>query len=234
MTFYHKQKILTVIGLLISILFILSIQSLAEAEIYKWVDEKGVIHFSDTPPSDNTAEVLPESPVNKIGGAEPIPHKSPSRARSEGMKEEEKNRLRKMIGDYESKIDKSREAIKQYQGKIAELRDKQPFSRHVETKTGSYFAIDDYGTIEEYEKKIEDEKSKINLNKLTAVPQQHANPITLPDSQPKETVGKPVDPFSQLHKTQTLTPKNQSNPIRILPYGPIDQMSYVHRSIILL
>jgi glutaredoxin len=51
------MKIMKYLGLFL-LLVILSM--LATAEIYKWVDENGKIHFSDTPPVNNNAETLDE------------------------------------------------------------------------------------------------------------------------------------------------------------------------------
>lgn len=45
-------------------LFILAIPFAAAAEVYKWVDENGVVHYSETPPPDRTTETVevPEAP----------------------------------------------------------------------------------------------------------------------------------------------------------------------------
>ncbi|MBW2038753.1 MAG: DUF4124 domain-containing protein [Deltaproteobacteria bacterium] len=144
MNLSDRQKILTILSSLFFIFIIFSLQSLTEAEIYKWVDEKGVMHFSDTPPSDKGAEVLTGPPVNKIGGPEPTRHTSPSISRSERMKE--KNRLRKIIKDYEINIDKLRENIKQYKAKIAKLKDRKHdmWGYYKTYGSRSYYVIENY------------------------------------------------------------------------------------------
>ena len=45
----------------------LSSQTLSHADLYKWVDEKGVFHMSDTPPEAGTA---PKYTVEKTGSDE--------------------------------------------------------------------------------------------------------------------------------------------------------------------
>jgi glutaredoxin len=42
----------TVMAFLVSFFMVLTIAGLAPAEVYKWVDENGVIHFTDSPPQD--------------------------------------------------------------------------------------------------------------------------------------------------------------------------------------
>ncbi|QBC45082.1 DUF4124 domain-containing protein [Iodobacter fluviatilis] len=41
------------------------------AEIYKWKDDAGVMHYSDQPPKDNKADIVKtkDLPVNSIAGA---------------------------------------------------------------------------------------------------------------------------------------------------------------------
>lgn len=55
------MKIMKYLGLFV-LLVILS--KLATAEIYKWVDENGKIHFSDTPPVNNNAEKIDEQKLS--------------------------------------------------------------------------------------------------------------------------------------------------------------------------
>lgn len=163
MNFSDRQKISIIVSSLLFSFFPFSFQSLVRAEMYKWVDEKGVIHFSDTPPSDREADLLPETPVNKIGGGKPAHHTRPSISGSE-RKEAEKNRLRRITREYEREIDKLTENIKQYRTKIADLEDRKRFMVGYSKTYGSrsYYVIEDYdGMIREYEKKIEDAKRNI-------------------------------------------------------------------------
>jgi len=41
------------------------------AEIYKWVDENGKLHFSDSPRENGTAEIIDLEPAVKIGTVKP-------------------------------------------------------------------------------------------------------------------------------------------------------------------
>lgn len=143
---------------------ICSFHSISQAEIYKWVDERGVIHFSDTPPNDKKVEILPEAPVNKIGGTEPTVHTGPSLSSSESMKEEEKSRIRRSIKYYQTKMDVSLENIKKYKSKISEWEDRKSMFLGYYKSFGkrSYYVIEDYdGKIRYYEEKIEDEQRNI-------------------------------------------------------------------------
>ena len=43
----------------------------AEAKVYKWVDEDGVVHFSDTPPDESKSAnsetlIIPKTPASAI------------------------------------------------------------------------------------------------------------------------------------------------------------------------
>lgn len=163
MNFSDRQKISIIIGLLLFIFFSFSFECLVRAEIYKWVDEKGVMHFSDTPPRDREADILPESPANTIGGGEPTHHTRPSISGSE-KKEAEKNRLSRIMRSYRGKIDKLNQNIKQYRTRVADLKDRKRFMFGYYKTYGSrsYYVIEDYdGMIGEYEKKIEDAKRNI-------------------------------------------------------------------------
>lgn len=59
-------------------LLLLALPAQAQGGLYKWVDEKGVVHYSDTPPAGKAAgklHVAPQPPLD--GGAQ-----SPQRSRS--------------------------------------------------------------------------------------------------------------------------------------------------------
>jgi len=55
---------------IITLLLIVS-GSLAHAEIYKWVDENGKVHFSDTPHEEAEVETVEVEPAVKIGTVKP-------------------------------------------------------------------------------------------------------------------------------------------------------------------
>ena len=58
-----------VITLLLSFSFLSS--SATYAEIYKWVDENGKVHFGDAPPSSKEAQSVNLKPVNSFSGNQP-------------------------------------------------------------------------------------------------------------------------------------------------------------------
>jgi len=51
--------------IMIAILFVLGFSGIAEAEIYKWIDDKGKVHFGDAPPSKEKAEQIDEEELAK-------------------------------------------------------------------------------------------------------------------------------------------------------------------------
>ena len=55
-------------------LLILALNAQAQGGLYKWVDEKGAVHYSDTPPPGRRiekAKILPQPPLD--GSASPQP-----------------------------------------------------------------------------------------------------------------------------------------------------------------
>lgn len=48
-------------------LLILALCQPAGAEMYKWVDQDGVTHFSDTPPPDQAVETMETAPPSDSG-----------------------------------------------------------------------------------------------------------------------------------------------------------------------
>jgi hypothetical protein len=100
----------------------------AQTEVYKWVDEDGVVHFGDAPPDESTSTetlVIPKAP------AAPAPNQSSTNSpaastSSDGSEEKdvetpdlyEKTDISKLsIADLDARCDEAREA------KIAPLRE---------------------------------------------------------------------------------------------------------------
>lgn len=78
----------------------------AQAAMYKWVDEKGVTHFSETPPPDGKASKIEARPLPRLSpGAEP---------KAESWKDRElefrKRRLEKEQSDEATRTRTSRDA----------------------------------------------------------------------------------------------------------------------------
>ncbi len=53
-----------ILGYVALVFALMGLQS-TSADVYKWTDEKGKIHFSDAPPAENTAEKLDEAELAK-------------------------------------------------------------------------------------------------------------------------------------------------------------------------
>ena len=51
-------------GLALSIVVVFYLNLPAHAEIYKWTDEQGRVHFSDKPPGENTSQYHLRTPVS--------------------------------------------------------------------------------------------------------------------------------------------------------------------------
>jgi prefoldin subunit 5 len=90
------------------------------SDIYKWVDEKGVEHFSDSPPPNKEAEKLQSRSIDKIGGTETIPPKA-SEGHSDSYINNQISSLEESIKNYEKEINKCEEDIKGYQQEIKKL-----------------------------------------------------------------------------------------------------------------
>ena len=50
----HDAKLMKVLWGALAILLVLTLMPIAEAQIYKWKDERGRWQFSDKPPADET------------------------------------------------------------------------------------------------------------------------------------------------------------------------------------
>lgn len=57
------------IALAVSVVAVSSVGTVAAAEIYKWVDENGTTHYSDTRPSGVKSSVLTDSKLSVIPGS---------------------------------------------------------------------------------------------------------------------------------------------------------------------
>lgn len=57
-------------------LLLLSLNAPAQGSLYKWVDEKGVVHYSDTPPPGKAAGKLKAAPQPPLDGSTQTPQRS--------------------------------------------------------------------------------------------------------------------------------------------------------------
>jgi hypothetical protein len=145
---------------------ILAFSFRASSEIYKWVDEKGVVHFSDSPPPDREAEKLKERPIDKIGGTETIPPKASERYSASSIKNQI-SYLEERIKYYETEIEKCEKDIEDYQQKIKELEKKEwDLPNHYRSHSeGDYYdrLRKSYDSrIEGYQKRIKEKENLIS------------------------------------------------------------------------
>jgi len=76
----------TLFLLLLSCLLSISLSRSSNAVMYKWVDEKGVLHFGDTPPANRKTaiESLPTRPQDDVDIAPTMPEKARQLKKAEG------------------------------------------------------------------------------------------------------------------------------------------------------
>jgi predicted ribosome quality control (RQC) complex YloA/Tae2 family protein len=135
------------------------------SDIYKWVDEKGVVHYADSPPPDKEAEKLRKRPVDKIGGTEPISPKA-GKGHSDSYFKNQISHLEDKIKKYENRINDCEGDIKNYQEQIKKLEKKiWDIPRHFSSqRQADYYdrLKESYESdIERYKRQIEDKKKQI-------------------------------------------------------------------------
>lgn len=110
---------------LIVFLFFLCLPGLTEAKLYKWVDENGVTHFSNTaPPQDTTVHTRDEvkgaaSAINNSGGLDQVLHDYKKDSLQNDIDEFEKrsktrsgSQNNRSIDLYEGWVNRDKETIK--------------------------------------------------------------------------------------------------------------------------
>jgi hypothetical protein len=72
-----------------------------EAQIYKWVDEKGTVHFGQSPPPEGSGvvETLPEGPGAPVVQGGPQPYKEDYEREDVFDRMDDRRRLRDSAGD---------------------------------------------------------------------------------------------------------------------------------------
>ncbi len=135
----------------------------AYADIYKWVDEKGVTHFTDSPPPDKEAEKLQERPVEKMGGTEAITLQG-GETYSDNYSQN-RTYLEETIRYYETEINNCERDIRDYQRQIKELEKKiwdlpSHYSSHSAADSSDRLKKSYESSIEQYKSRIEDKKNQ--------------------------------------------------------------------------
>ena len=83
---------------LLLLLGVLALQAMAQGGLYKWVDEKGVVHYSDKPPAGRSGQTLKVAPQPPLEGSAAPPRSrgwqeqlqdSNERRHQEGKKQQE-------------------------------------------------------------------------------------------------------------------------------------------------
>ena len=91
--------------------------ALASDGLYKWIDDKGVVHYSDTPPVGKAARKIGASPQPHLDNSQAPPH---SRSWQEQLQESNERRFReeknqqaqqKKAQEAESKCSQARRAL---------------------------------------------------------------------------------------------------------------------------
>lgn len=98
---------------LIFLVFLLSLVGISLAAIYKWVDEEGNVHYSDSPASDRKAEQLHVKP--------PPPKYERDKSRQRLQKLLEEQRQRQQLRKHEAKEKKQAALRKADANKFADL-----------------------------------------------------------------------------------------------------------------
>ena len=96
-------------------------QSAAQEEIYRWVDDKGVVHFGDRPPQQADVEKIsiPESQIQPSEGSDPVDQEasqSPQPNLAQQLREERAEARKKREANAEVTVEscaKARELVSQ-------------------------------------------------------------------------------------------------------------------------
>ncbi len=100
-------------------LLLCSLPLAASAQIYKWTDDKGQVHFSQNPPAQgNYQDVTPELPVSGTSTSAPAKHPRSAASGSSGGDAAQQQALQAKA-DNEERCAKARERISFLQEKTA-------------------------------------------------------------------------------------------------------------------
>lgn len=112
--------------LIISVLYVVS----AQAEVYKWVDEKGSVHYGDRPVAGSQAVEVKQHVV---------PHKPAATSGDELSRDEKRQRISDMLEEDRLAKNKQREKKnKERKRKKQECNRLKDHQRHVERASGLY------------------------------------------------------------------------------------------------
>ncbi len=100
----------------------------AAGGLYKWVDEKGVVHYSDTPPAGKAAKKFEASPQPLLDNTQAPPH---SRSWQEQLQDSNERRFREGKGQQEQqkKVQEAESKCRQARSALESLKQERPLYR---------------------------------------------------------------------------------------------------------
>jgi predicted RNase H-like nuclease (RuvC/YqgF family) len=149
----------------VTLLFVAGVvlPSSASAEIYKWVDNDGVVHFSDTPPATTEVETLPETPVQTVGATQSSSSSARPSTSAATPTGHPIPRNRGHIADYQRHIQECNRQIIECTTRIQQLKRDLDDLRHRYTRHGAGTPYDRTrrqltAQIDNYQHRIEEQR----------------------------------------------------------------------------
>ena len=113
---------------LLLLLGVLALQAMAQGGLYKWVDEKGVVHYSDKPPAGKAGEKLKAKSQPPLDAAS-----SPQRSRSwqEQLQDSNERRFQeeKLLKEQQQKTREAEEKCQRARYALDSLKQERPLYR---------------------------------------------------------------------------------------------------------
>ncbi|MBX3675681.1 MAG: DUF4124 domain-containing protein [Rhodocyclaceae bacterium] len=118
--------------------------ALASGGLYKWVDDKGVVHYSDTPPVGKAAKKLGANPQPLLDNTQAPP---PSRSWQEQLQESNERRFQeeKRRQDQQKKAQETEDKCRQARRALESLTQERPLYRMGKDGERIYMEDDERG-----------------------------------------------------------------------------------------
>lgn len=109
-------------------MLLLALNALAQGGLYKWVDEKGVVHYSDTPPVGKAAKKLGASPQPPLDNTQAPPR---SRNWQEQLQDSNERRFQeeKRQQEQQKKTQEADQQCQRARGALDSLKRERPLYR---------------------------------------------------------------------------------------------------------
>lgn len=116
--------------------------------LYKWIDEKGVVHYSDTPPVGKAAKKITAEPQPPLDNTQAPP---PSRSWQEQLQESNERRFREEKGQQarQKKAEEAEEKCRQARSALDSLKQERPLYRMSKDGERIYMEDDERGRFAE-------------------------------------------------------------------------------------